>query len=124
MYTPRLEALIKERNALLKAPAHRPEPERQSPADDGMNALERFGAELEAILIGEPAPVAERAGKVASPPTAGTGAAAPAPRVLASIEAELNDLLMAEGHVVRGHDVARVVALMAGKQVEWAGTTG
>jgi len=35
------------------------------------------------------------------------------------VEAELNRLLMEEGIVVRGHDVARVVALMAGREVLW-----
>src|SRR5438132_1234936 len=52
-YSPRLQGLIKERAALVRAPAPR-ETEREAPAGDGgLNALERFGAELEAILIGE-----------------------------------------------------------------------
>jgi hypothetical protein len=38
---------------------------------------------------------------------------------LVDVEAELNRLLMEQGIVVRGHDIARVVALMSGKDVAW-----
>jgi len=38
---------------------------------------------------------------------------------LAPIEAELSRALMEEGVVIRAHDVARVVGLMAGVKVEW-----
>jgi hypothetical protein len=46
----------------------------------------------------------------------------PAQSTLASIEAELGEVLMTEGIVVRGHDVARVVGLMTlgkGEEVRW-----
>jgi len=38
---------------------------------------------------------------------------------LSEVETELNRLLMEQGIVVRGHDIARVVGLMAGKSVTW-----
>jgi ATP-dependent Clp protease ATP-binding subunit ClpA len=85
-------------------------------ARNGFSALERFGAELEAMFVGAPAPAAKTDMDEAprtSPP--------PPPRVtsLAAIEAELSRQLMEEGIVVRGHDVARVVGLMSGASVTW-----
>jgi hypothetical protein len=38
---------------------------------------------------------------------------------LAPLEAELGRALMEEGVVIRGHDVARVVGLMAGLKLDW-----
>ena len=38
---------------------------------------------------------------------------------LAPIEADLTRQLMEEGIVIRGHDVARVVGLMSGEDVDW-----
>jgi hypothetical protein len=38
---------------------------------------------------------------------------------LGPIEADLTQQLMQEGIVIRGHDVARVVGLMAGVEVAW-----
>jgi hypothetical protein len=38
---------------------------------------------------------------------------------LAPLEADLTRQLMEEGVVIRGHDVARVVGLMSGKDVDW-----
>jgi hypothetical protein len=38
---------------------------------------------------------------------------------LAPLEADLARVLMEEGIVIRGHDVARVVGLMAGTTVDW-----
>jgi hypothetical protein len=38
---------------------------------------------------------------------------------LAPLEADLARQLMQEGIVVRGHDIARVVGLMAGVDAEW-----
>ena len=90
-------------------------------ARNGFSALERFGAELEAMFVGAPTPVAstpssEGTLRPASPP-------APRPTTLAAIEAELARQLMEEGVVVRGHDVARVVGLMAGTTVTWQETS-
>jgi hypothetical protein len=41
------------------------------------------------------------------------------PLTLAPLEADLTRQLMEEGIVIRGHDVARVVGLMSGKDVDW-----
>ena len=38
---------------------------------------------------------------------------------LAALDAELNRVLVEEGIVVRGHDVARVVKLATSKDVTW-----
>ena len=79
-------------------------------ARDGIAALERIGAELEAAFV-RPAP-------------AEYGAVEPAPRVptgaeRAALDVDLERLLLDDGIVVRGHDVARVVGLMTGRRVEW-----
>jgi ATP-dependent Clp protease ATP-binding subunit ClpA len=120
-YSPRTEELIKQRLDLLKQEAvvdrdrerKRREPEARS--DEGVGALERIGAELEAFFVGTPAPVAAEGTKsaTASEPTIQR------PMTLAPLEADLARLLMEEGHVIRGHDIARVVGLMAGTTVEW-----
>jgi hypothetical protein len=39
---------------------------------------------------------------------------------LADVETELDRRLVEEGIVVRGHDVARVVAIATGRTVRWA----
>jgi len=40
---------------------------------------------------------------------------------LAELDAELARRLMEEGLVVRGHDIARVVAIATGETVRWKG---
>jgi ATP-dependent Clp protease ATP-binding subunit ClpA len=121
VYAPRAEELIKQRIALLKqeSKADRDEGkrERDTPRTETANAFERFGAELEALFVGAPAPVAAANG-------ADKPAPAPEPRTtrpvtLAPLEADLSEQLMQQGIVVRGHDVARVVGLMAATEVEW-----
>ena len=91
-------------------------------AQDSFGALERFGAELEAIFMGPPPrraqPAADAPATTEEHRPAPTDRA-PLPATLSEVEAELNRLLMEEGIVVRGHDVARVVALMAGREVPW-----
>jgi len=121
-YPPRLEELIRQRVALIKdlarAEAERPrkEAEEQQKQREPFGALERFGAEIEALFVGAPAaagtgPAGPRAEPQASP--------APSKPALAPVEAELGRELMEAGIVVRGHDIARVVGLMAGTDVEW-----
>ncbi|HEY5062773.1 MAG TPA: AAA family ATPase [Gemmatimonadaceae bacterium] len=121
VYAPRAEELIKQRIALLKqeSKADREEGkrDRETPRTETANAFERFGAELEALFVGAPAPVAAANG-------ADKPAPAPEPRpsrpvTLAPLEADLGEQLMQQGIVVRGHDVARVVGLMAATEVEW-----
>jgi hypothetical protein len=96
------------------------EEEKRRPADrtsrESTSAFERFGAEIEALFVGAPA---------GNAPVNGTETqAAPAPErarpsMLAPLEADLARQLMEEGVVIRGHDIARVVGLMAGTDVEW-----
>jgi ATP-dependent Clp protease ATP-binding subunit ClpA len=86
-------------------------------ARNGFSALERFGAELEAMFVGAPAAAPSRSESEETSRT--PPAPAPRPSTLAAIEAELSRPLMEEGVVVGGHDVARVVGLMAGTVVTW-----
>ena len=138
-YPPHIEALIRQRSAALKAEARGPrsEPGSRGPDDEtteasgtdpndpvekfarnGFSALERFGAELEAMFVGTPEPVAARTNE--EPRQAPRPAPPPARRPpLAAVETDLAHALMEAGIVVRGHDVARVVGLMAGTDVAW-----
>jgi ATP-dependent Clp protease ATP-binding subunit ClpA len=124
-YSPATEALIKQRVELLKEAARadrdrEPEGERRSRepranAAEGASAFERLGAELEALFVGGPANAPAPEADVVHPP-----ADRPVPTVsLGPLEAELTQQLMQEGIVIRGHDVARVVGLMAGLDVAW-----
>ena len=122
-YSPTTEALIQRRVALFKdlARAEREEARRkpERAAREPASAFERFGAELEALFVGVPAPIA-----ASEPPAAASPAdRPPRPEALAPLEAELSRQLMEEGVVVRGHDVARVVGLMAGTEVAWPSDT-
>jgi ATP-dependent Clp protease ATP-binding subunit ClpA len=118
-YTPRTEQLIQQRLGLLKQGAKTEQEEKRRetkpPEQESFGALERFGAEIEAFFVGTPAPVGGEATKTAptvEPPPARV-------LTLAPIEAELGRALMEEGVVIRAHDVARVVGLMAGLKVDW-----
>src|SRR5579884_1656952 len=131
-YSPRTEELIRQRVELLKQLA-RDEREREKEeqkqaserrdreARESPSALERFGAELEALFVGAPAAVG------GTPEAAQVETAARPMRAasLAPLETDLARQLMEEGIVIRGHDVARVVGLMAGVEVVWEdpGTT-
>ena len=89
-------------------------------------ALERFGAELEAMFGG--VPVGDGSPPASATATEGTNGQRDASHEsrpgtssgrLAELEAELGRRLVDEGLVVRGQDVARVVALAAGVTVRW-----
>jgi ATP-dependent Clp protease ATP-binding subunit ClpA len=123
-YSARTEVLIKQRIEFLKHPPKTEQEERREKQqaaanandDEGYGPLERIGAELEAFFIGMPTPVgnaAEKREAVATEPDQ------PRPLALAPLEADISRFLMEEGVVIRGHDVARVVGLMAGTLVEW-----
>jgi ATP-dependent Clp protease ATP-binding subunit ClpA len=130
-YSPRAERLIKRRQELLKeqqtgrsiprdTPVTQPDP-----IDSGMAALEQFGAELEAIFIGPPAPRPQPPSQpvpppAAEPPSAAATSVDTVPTTLGGVESELAAELMQEGIVVRGVDVARVVAISTGREVTWA----
>ena len=95
-------------------------------ARGGFAALERFGAEIEAMFGVAPPP---EAAAPPPPPRAEPRAAAesrapradsrPSTRTLAELDALLERRLTERGIVVRGHDVARVVGLSVGRTVEW-----
>lgn len=123
-YSPRAEALIVQRRALLRGTPV--EGRREAPesfdqvARGGLAALAQFGAELEAIFAGGPSPAPKA--PPAPEPVAEAPAEPPAPETpakLALIEAALSDALASEGHVVRGIDIARVVAVATGHEVTW-----
>ena len=93
-------------------------------AQNSVTALERFGAELEAIFAGGvPAtrPREQTPAQRMEPPSAPPAASPVIPRQspLALLDSELARALMDEGIVVRAHDVARVVGLMAGQDIKW-----
>lgn len=131
-YSPRAEFLIRRRRELLREPGRgRPGASQQQTVevedriDSGMAALEQFGAQLEAIFIGSPsprpaAPPRETQAPPQGPVTDESLKPEPEPMTLGTVETELADVLMQEGIVVRGIDVARVVAVATGREVTWA----
>ena len=93
-------------------------------AQNSVSALERFGAELEAMFAGGPGAARTRDKTPAGAPHPEPPASVPSGlgqqrSPLALLETELARQLMDEGIVVRAHDVARVVGLMAGQQIRW-----
>ena len=80
-------------------------------ARDGMAALERIGAELEAAFV--------RAAPAPEPPVSAPEATTATGAERAELDVALERQLLDDGIVVRGHDVARVVGLMTGRRVEW-----
>jgi ATP-dependent Clp protease ATP-binding subunit ClpA len=123
-YPPRAETLMKDRVRRMREAtvAHRKVTDaanhaRREHASDGegMSALERFGAELESMFSGGPS----------TPPPPPPPPTRPDPvfvepvTTFGELETELSRVLADEGIVVRGHDVARVVGLMSGRQVAW-----
>ena len=119
-YTPVAEQLISRRRAWIRDAQRRsvangarnaPEPINRM-ARDGIAALERFGAELEAAFV-RPAP----AGAAHAAATASARETSGAER--AELDVSLERQLLEDGIVVRGHDVARVVGLMTGRSIAW-----
>lgn len=92
----------------------------QQMARDGMSAIERFGAEIESMFSGVPAepPMPPKPAQHAPQPQPESVVVDP-PVTMGELETELAHVLAAEGIVVRGHDVARVVSLMSGRQIVW-----
>ena len=96
-------------------------------ARDGFAALERFGAEIEAMFVPangsrEPASAPSNGAVTSSPPQPAAsepGVSRAEPATLPELEAELHRVLVEGGVVVRGHDVARVVKLATSKDVTW-----
>ena len=128
-----IEALVRERMAILRdlhqrgeAPRSGPtadeqrEPIPPPPPDPIMSALERFGAEIEAMFVGPSGARGQGArAAAAEAPAAPAPPSRAVPRTLGAVESELTRRLVEDGIVVRGHDVARVVALTTGVDVKW-----
>jgi ATP-dependent Clp protease ATP-binding subunit ClpA len=146
VHGPRTIALLEERRALLNtrepatvgagARASESRPGGDSPttpdgeedplkrmARDGIAAIERFGAGIESLFATEAPPTSPipKTGPRPRPAQrpADEGPLPPRASRLGVIEAELAPLLVAEGAVVRGVDVARVVGRAVGTTVRW-----
>jgi ATP-dependent Clp protease ATP-binding subunit ClpA len=149
-YSDRAQELIRRRRALASGrperkgaerPQPRTEPVDEPPLDrdgfeddpiermarDGFAALERFGAEIEAIFVpanGARETASAAANGATTAPTSDPQARSPRATgaetmSLPALDAELHRVLTEEGIVVRGHDVARVVRLATAKDVTW-----
>ena len=122
-YPPRAETLMKDRVKRLReatAAHHRKVSDsanhmrrEQADGSEGLSALERFGAELESMFSGGPATAPPQ------PPPRPEPVVVEPVATFGELETELSRVLADEGIVVRGHDVARVVGLMSGRQVAW-----
>ena len=127
-YSPVAESLIARRRAWLRLAQARG----QAPASplgsgteplnrmarDGIAVLERLGAELEAAFVrGQPQSSSQS--QPTSVDASAPAIAEPTSTERAAVDAQLERQLLDDGIVVRGHDVARVVGLMAGRSVEW-----
>jgi ATP-dependent Clp protease ATP-binding subunit ClpA len=95
-------------------------------ARTGFDVLERFGAELEAVIAGQFGDRGSRRAAAASPrvPTPRPSPSVNGParvqwRSLAELEELVRRRLVDDGVVVRGHDVARAVAVATGQRVVW-----
>ncbi|MDP1859806.1 MAG: AAA family ATPase [Gemmatimonadaceae bacterium] len=88
-------------------------------ARDGLSALGRFGAELESIFAG-PAQAGPQHPASATAPASASNRAMQTTPSLAVLDVELRSILIEDGVVVRGLDVARVVALATGQTVRWS----
>ncbi len=140
-YSPPTESLIRERLALLRevervsAPResraqsteHTPDAALEQMARSGLAALERFGLELEAAFAGVRTPAPAAAGTASEPSDPSDPRPEPPPASsaqprhlrLASVEQELQRRLVEEGLVVRAPDIARVVSVAIGRDVQW-----
>ncbi|HSA55784.1 MAG TPA: AAA family ATPase, partial [Gemmatimonadaceae bacterium] len=130
-YSSQAESLIVLRRMLLKGEtdraANRAPVREEDPIEDfargGMAALAQFGAELEAIFAGPPPEGATAPVRASAPTPREPEGPPPAPngkeRTFAEVEAELHEILAREGAVVRGVDIARVVAVGTGREVTW-----
>jgi ATP-dependent Clp protease ATP-binding subunit ClpA len=105
-YSPATLAMIERKRA---TPAPEPTP---APNREGLDLLDRLGAELEYVFGGtnaEASEVTRSAGR----------AAGAAPRPTAELNAELRLRLAEDGIVVRGVDIARAVAVATNQRVVW-----
>src|SRR5690349_14291490 len=139
-YPPRAEQLIKDRVRRLRGPKTKARSQNGNGAEapagegggqdstewrqmarDGISALEKFGAGLEAMLTKVPAGAPAQAAPQPKPAPAPAPPPPPPEPSLGELETELSRVLADAGIVVRGHDIARVVGLTAGKTISWEG---
>ena len=105
-YSPATLAMIERKRA---TPASEPAP---APNREGLDLLDRLGAELEYVFGGTNAEASEVTR------SASRAAGAP-PRPTAELNAELRLRLAEDGIVVRGVDIARAVAVATNQRVVW-----
>ncbi|HSY83441.1 MAG TPA: AAA family ATPase [Gemmatimonadaceae bacterium] len=113
-YSPATLAMIERRRDALRAPA--PTSTSQAPPREGLDLLDRLGAELEYVFGGTGADGETRSAEV--PRSAGRAAGAP-PRPAPELDAELRLRLTEDGIVVRGVDIARAIAVATNQRVVW-----
>jgi ATP-dependent Clp protease ATP-binding subunit ClpA len=106
-YSPQALAMIERSRQPVAAPA-------PIPTREGMDLLDRLGAELEYVFGASPVDVRP----VGDTRSAGSAAGAP-PRPTAELNAELRLRLTEDGIVVRGVDIARAVAVATNQRVVW-----
>jgi len=125
--SPELDRLIRERrkvDALIRR-GHGTERAAAEPMADLATVFERIGREIEDLLGGEPRDAARGEAGETTADTTPPAAPPRSPPTLADRRAELDQLLRAEleaqGCIVTGTDIARVVSAAVGKGIEWAG---
>ena len=106
-YSPQALAMIERSRQPVAAPA-------PIPTREGMDLLDRLGAELEYVFGASPVDVRP----VGDARSVGSAAGAP-PRPTAELNAELRLRLTEDGIVVRGVDIARAVAVATNQRVVW-----
>jgi ATP-dependent Clp protease ATP-binding subunit ClpA len=140
--------LLSDRREVLRRPAASAEPSASAETEEsddrevdplerfartGFDVLERFGAELEAAITqrfgdlrrgdthGQEHRAAPSSARNPSTTTNGTPGASPRTpwRSLAELDELVRRRLVEDGVVVRGHDVARAVAVATGQRVVW-----
>ena len=128
-YDPELEVLIRDVVATRRGRRSRddsegvgraPDPDEEVSLDElarqGISALERFSARMEAAFGVNPELARSVPESASPPPTAPPSESTE----LSQLEAELRRRLIESGIVVRGHDVARTVSRIAGRKIEWS----
>jgi hypothetical protein len=126
--SPELDRLIRDRKkveAAIRRGGGATEEETRAPEEpmpDLATVLQRFGEEIEELLGGRPAARTAETAKVEEDRPSGRQAVGPTlEEQLADLDQRLRDELERQGIVVTGKEVARVVGVAVGKDIEWAG---
>jgi len=115
-YSPATLAMIERRRDAFRATAPMSTP--QAPPREGLDLLDRLGAELEYVFGGTNADAPAETRSAGETRPAGRAAGAP-PRPAAELDTELRLRLTEDGIVVRGVDIARAVAVATNQRVVW-----